>query len=273
MPVDHSHPYAIHSASECDRLERQAVLAGIEKHLRFVPVLPGARILDAGCGSGSMTRLFGARHPDAQVTGVDLRVDYLTYARQRAAREELRNLDFHEGDILRLPFPDATFDVVWSKYVLQWVKAPQAAIAEFARVTKPDGFVVCCNYDGFGVTHWPQDKDLQPLIERVFPRIVDPFIGRKLAPWFHAAGLVDVAVDFEPDRLFTVVGSIDPARRQNWGEQWTAARPYIADILGGEAAADQLSAAFLAYQDRVDSSSYTALYFVRGHPPGGTRCG
>lgn len=267
MPPDPSRPYAIHSASECDRLERQAVLAGIEDHLRFVPVRLGAQILDAGCGSGSMARLFAARHPGSQVTGVDLRTDYLAYARERAAREGLRNLDFREGDIFRLPLPDATFDVVWSKYVLQWVKAPQAAIAELVRVTKPGGLVVCCNYDGFGVTHWPEDQGLQPLVGRVFPEIADPFIGRKLAPLFHAAGLVDIAVDFEPDRLFNIIGRIDPERRQNWVEQWTAARPYIARILGSEAAADQLSAAFLAFQDRPDSSSYTALYFVRGRRP------
>ena len=264
IAVDHSRPYAIHSASECERLERQAALAGIEHHLRFVPVRTGARVLDAGCGSGSMARLFAARHPHAQVTGVDLCADYLAYARERAAREGLRNLDFREGDIFRLPFPGATFDVVWSKYVLQWVKAPQAAIAEFARVAKPDGLVVCCNFDGFGITHWPEDPALQPLVERVFPRLVDPFVGRKLAPIFREAGLVDIAVDFEPDRLFTVVGSIDPARRQNWVEQWTAGRPYVAGILGSEPAADALTAAFLAYQDRADSCSYTALYFVRG---------
>jgi hypothetical protein len=43
-----------------------------------------------------------------------------------------------------------------------------------------------------------------------------------------------------------------------------AGRPYVAGILGSEAAADALTAAFLAYQDRADSCSYTALYFVRG---------
>jgi hypothetical protein len=42
-------PYAIHSDSECDRLEKQAVLAGLENHLRHVPVPKTARILDAGC--------------------------------------------------------------------------------------------------------------------------------------------------------------------------------------------------------------------------------
>ena len=82
--------------------------------------------------------------------------------------------------------------------------------------------------------------------------------------------MIDIAVDFEPDRLFTAIGSIDPARRQNWVEQWTTGRPYVAGILRSEAAADALTAAFLAYQDRADSCSYTALYFVRGRRLDGT---
>jgi ubiquinone/menaquinone biosynthesis C-methylase UbiE len=259
-----SRPYAIHSAAECDRLERQAALARLPDHLRFVPIPSQAHVLDAGCGTGSMTRLLATTHHDAQVVGIDLQADYIAYAAERANQEGLHNIEFRQGDIFSLPFAEATFDVVWSKYVLQWVKSPQAAVAEFARVTKPDGLVVCCNFDGFGLTHWPEDPALQPLVERVFRRLVDPFVGRKLAPIFREAGLVDIAVDFEPDRLFTVVGSIDPARRQNWGEQWMAGRPYIAEILGSEAAADALTAAFLAYQDRADSCSYAALYFVRG---------
>jgi hypothetical protein len=73
-----------------------------------------------------------------------------------------------------------------------------------------------------------------------------------------------VAVHFEPDRLFTIVGQIDAERRRNWVEQLTAARPHIARILGGERAADKFVEAFLGFQDRPDTSSYTALFFVRG---------
>jgi SAM-dependent methyltransferase len=264
MPNRPERPYAIHSERECERLERQAALAGLPEHLRFLTVPRRARVLDAGCGSGSMARLLAARHPDAEVVGTDLRADYLAFARERAAREGLANLAFREGDVRRLPFADRCFDVVWSKYLLQWVDDPERAIAEFRRVTRPGGVVVCCNFDGFAVTHWPPDPVLQPLVERVFPALVDTAIGRKMAPMFAAAGLRDIAVDFERDRLFTVIGAIDAERRWNWVEQLTAARPYIARTLGGEAEADAMIAAFLAYQDRPDTCSYTALYFVRG---------
>jgi SAM-dependent methyltransferase len=262
---DQSRVYAIHSSRECDRLEHQAKLAGLEDHLARLAGLPApTSILDAGCGSGSMARMLAGKFPAARVVGVDLRPDYLEYARTRAQTEGLDNLTFEQGDIFRLPFSAASFDLVWSKYVLQWTKDPAAAVVEFHRVTKPGGSVVCCNFDGFAVTHWPEDPALQGDAERVFSGLVDPYVGRKMAAFFADAGLTDIAVDFEPDRLFTVVGQIDPDRRQNWVEQLTAAHPHIVRILGGKPEAEAFVEAFLRFNDRSDTSSYTALYFTRG---------
>ena len=263
----HSRPYAIHSVAECDRLERQASLAGLPDHLRFLPIPSQARVLDAGCGTGSMARLLAMTHRNAQIVGIDVRADYVAYAAERASQEGLHNIEFRQGDIFKLPFADATFDVVWSKYVLQWVKEPLLAIAEFRRVTKVGGVVVCANFDGFAVTHWPEDPTLQPQLEEVVPQLVDVFIGRKMASMFLDAGLADIEVDFEPDRLFTVIGTIDPDRRQNLADQLSAARSYITKILGGEHEADQFAADFLRYYDDPETCSYTTLYFVRGAVP------
>jgi SAM-dependent methyltransferase len=239
----------------------------IADHLRFVPVPPRARILDAGCGSGSMTRLLASTYPDAEVVGIDLRADYISYARERASQEGLHNIEFQQVNIFNLPFAESTFDIVWSKYVLQWVKTPHLAVGEFRRVTKHGGVAVCANFDGFAVTHWPEDPTLQPKLEQIFPQLVDPFIGRKMVPMFIGAGFTNISAEFEPDRLFTVIGAIDEERRRNWVEQLTTARPYIAQILGSEQQADEFANAFVAYQDRPDTCSYTALYFVRGTIP------
>jgi SAM-dependent methyltransferase len=267
--ADGSRPYAIHSDSECDRLEQQAALAGLENHLRHVPVPETAHILDAGCGSGAMSRCFGSRYAHASVIGVDIRDDYVSYAQSRAIEDGLRNVEFRQGSVFNLPFATASFDVVWSKYVMQWINEPERAVAEFRRVTKPGGVVVCCNFDGFAVTHYPEDEALQRQILSVFPRLVDVYIGRKTAPIFHTCGLIDISVVFEPDSLFTTVGSIDPERRANWVVQLTAARPHIAKILGSDEMAREFSDSFIRYYDRPDTSSYTALYFVRGWVPEG----
>jgi SAM-dependent methyltransferase len=265
--ADQIRPYAIHSDSECDRLERQAALAGLENHLRHIPVSETAHILDAGCGSGAMTRCFGSRYAAASVIGVDIRDDYVSYARDRASQEGLQNVEFRQGSVFNLPFATASFDVVWSKYVMQWIDEPEKAVAEFRRVTKPGGVVVCCNFDGFAVTHYPEDKALQRQILTVFPGLVDVYIGRKTAHIFHTCGLIDISVVFEMDSLFTTVGSIDPQRRENWVAQLAAARPHIAKILGSDAMAREFGDSFIRYYDRPDTSSYTALYFVRGRVP------
>jgi hypothetical protein len=114
------------------------------------------------------------------------------------------------------------------------------------------------------VTRWPEDPTLQDNAERVFSGLVDPFVGRKMADFFARAGLMENAVNFEPDRLLMVVGQIDPDRRLKWVEQLAAARPHIARIIGGAREADDFVEAFPRFNDRRDTSSNTALYFVRG---------
>lgn len=169
--------YAIHTDEECERLDAQALLGGVSDHLRHVPAQPGMRILDAGCGSGSMAREIARAAPETITVGIDLRDKYIDHARMRATAEGLQNLTFQTGDVRELPFPEGTFDIVWTKYLLQWVAEPMLAMREFARVLKPGGLLVSANFDGFAVTHEPPDPAIQPMTEFVFSNLVDPFIG------------------------------------------------------------------------------------------------
>jgi SAM-dependent methyltransferase len=226
--------YAIHSDGECERLEAQALLAGVSDHVIHVPAQPGMRILDAGCGSGSMAREIAKAASGSTVLGIDLRDKYVDYARRRAQAEGLQNLTFEAGDVRALPFPDGAFDIVWTKYLLQWVAEPMRAVRKFARVRRPGGVLVTANFDGFAVTHEPPDPAIQPMTEFVFGGLVDPFIGRKMAGMCRAAGLIDIDVKMEVDRVFTVIGKIDPDRRHNWEIQLSAARDRIAELLGSQ---------------------------------------
>jgi SAM-dependent methyltransferase len=261
---ERSLPYVIHSDEECERLEAQARLAHIEDHLRHLPVAGVKRILDVGCGSGSMSRLIARTFPNVEVVGVDLREQYLDYARARARQEGIDNLSFERGDVFGLPFADASFDLVWSKYLLQWLREPKAALAEFKRVTRAGGHVVSCDYVGFVVDHYPIDPELERKLRDITTLLVDVNIGRKVAPYMIALGFHDVEVAIETDTLFTVIGSIDAQRRQNLQTQFQAMAPHVIGILGSEANVKELTDRILAHYDDPATCSYTALHFTRG---------
>ena len=262
-----SKPYVIGHDEEHERLERQARIGRIEDHLKKFSFSTDAVILDAGCGSGSMTRLLAKAAPDGRTVGLDASEHYLDYARARAQDEGIENIRFEAGDIFSLPFEDDSFDLVWCKYVFQWVNNPVHAVEEFRRVTRPGGKIVGCNFDGFSVTHYPVDESFQNDVERVFNHLVDPNVGRKMFSMFHRAGLEDIKVDFEPDATFTVAGAIDDERRQNWVDQFRAAFKSIAQCLGSEEAAKEFVDRFLAHHDREDTFTTCALYFVEGVVP------
>lgn len=256
--------YAIDSDQECQRLELQARLSGVERHLSLLSVPEQGRILDIGCGSGSMTRAMARAHPTAQVVGIDIRSNYLEFARARAAEEKLDNVRFVEADVFALPFGDGEFDTVWSKYLFQWLKDPAPAIEEAARILKPGGQLVSADLVDFVIEHHPADPEFDALARRVMPQFVDVGVGRRIAPKLLAMGFADVSVTIETDRLFTVVGAIDPERRWNWEVQWRAARPRLAQILDGEAAADAFIARFFRHHDDPSTCTFTALYLTRG---------
>ena len=261
---DRSMPYVIHSDEECERLELQARLSNIAGHLRHLPIAGAHRVLDVGCGSGSMSRLIAKIFPDVEVVGVDVREQYVDFARARAREESLDNLTYQSADAFALPFQDANFDLVWSKYLLQWLREPKTALAEFKRVTKPGGHVVSCDYAGFMVEHYPIDPELERKVREVTSLLVDVNIGRKVPAYMIALGFRNVQVDIEMDTLFTVIGRIDPERRQNVEIQFQAMRPHLTKILGSEESVDRLLERFLAHYDDPATCSFTSLYFTSG---------
>jgi ubiquinone/menaquinone biosynthesis C-methylase UbiE len=120
--------YVIHSDEEPLRLERQALLYGTADDLRFLAPGPSDRVLDAGCGSGSMTRAIARALPNGEALGLDREHKYIDFARRKAKSEQIENATFEVDDVLSIPFTDGTFDLLWSKHLLQWIGQRRQAL-------------------------------------------------------------------------------------------------------------------------------------------------
>ncbi|WDD91787.1 methyltransferase domain-containing protein [Burkholderia sp. FERM BP-3421] len=96
-------------------------------------------VLDVACGPGLVANAF-AEHA-AHVTGLDLTPDMIEEARRRQPAT-LDNLDWRVGDIRALPFADASFSVVLTRYTFHHFLDPQAALREMMRVCRPGGRIL-----------------------------------------------------------------------------------------------------------------------------------
>ena len=175
--------------------------ASTDRLLEWSRITAGQRVLDIGCGVGT-TAIRLAREHGAQVVAADIAPLMRTRAQRNvAAAGVVGHVQVEEADILALPYPDASFDVVIAEAVTMFVDRPRAA-AELARVCKPGGRVLATEFC------WrkpPTDKAREVFLGQVCP-------GLRFdteAEWvgiYSNAGLEDVRTEMGPFAMMTARG-------------------------------------------------------------------
>lgn len=109
----------------------------LEQIRKRKPVDSRTRVLDVGCGAGFLSNEL-ARH-GLRINAVDLSTESLKVA---AAHDTTKSVVYETADAGRLPYPDASFDVVTALDFLEHVENPREIIREFSRVLKPGGIFI-----------------------------------------------------------------------------------------------------------------------------------
>ncbi|WP_405853346.1 methyltransferase domain-containing protein [Streptomyces sp. NBC_00090] len=225
------------------------------------------RVLDVGAGPGHIAEAVHRARPEAEVTAFDGNPERLAAGTGSPDGAALLR---RSGDARALPFEDGSFDLVYSRLMLQYVAERERVVAEMARVTRPGGRVVLFDLDGQLVWHDPMGPELRaaldPVTEALAASGFDPHTGRRLFGLARRAGLTDLEVRVDPYHL--IAGRIDPVEREQWALKLDIARPLIARALGGStAAADGAVEAFLAHLDSEETLTYSVAFTVTGRRP------
>jgi SAM-dependent methyltransferase len=112
--------------------------------VRFAGVRDGDVVLDVGSGTGAVASSLRDTFANVRVNGIDASEEFVRFARKIVADPRIQ---FEVGDAQQLPFQNATFDVVLSLLVLNFVPDAARAVREILRVTRPKGVFAAAVWD------------------------------------------------------------------------------------------------------------------------------
>jgi ubiquinone/menaquinone biosynthesis C-methylase UbiE len=175
-----------------------------ERLLDVAGLRPGERVLDLGCGTGTLAIGAGQRQPTATIVGLDADPGMLEQARRKSQAAGVE-LQLDQGSATDLPYPDGSFDVVLSSLLFHHLDrdAKKAAAREIGRVLAPGGRLALADWGA------PSDPFMRALFVTI--QLVDGFdttadnVAGRLPDILRCAGLADVR---ERERLRTVYGSL-----------------------------------------------------------------
>jgi ubiquinone/menaquinone biosynthesis C-methylase UbiE len=191
-----------HDATIADQFSRQAAQfaasavhhnqAALDLLVEAAGPRPEEISLDVACGPGSVVAAFAQRLHKAE--GLDTTEAMLDEARKLAAREGLRNVAWHRGDVYELPFEHGAFDIVSCRYAFHHLLEPARALAEMVRVCRDGGRIVLCdafasddpaNAAAFNamertMANWPRASTVFPLfLSKAAIHMVSAFAARQ----------------------------------------------------------------------------------------------
>jgi ubiquinone/menaquinone biosynthesis C-methylase UbiE len=162
--------------------------------VQFVGIERGDRVLDVGCGTGSLTFAIAEKRRPSKIVGIDPSAGFIHYARSQSADARLK---LAVGDAQSLCFTDGAFDKTMSLLVIGFLPDAAVAVKEMRRVTKTSGIVATCWWDAgpeneFHQRIWDAISAVDPSRKRPSGGPMAYGSPDALLSLWNSAGLVDV---------------------------------------------------------------------------------
>ena len=155
-------------------------------------------ILEAGCGVGAQTKIIAPKNPDSNFISIDISKESVNEAEKLINSLGIKNVEFRQADLFKLPFNNETFDGIVVCFVLEHLHNPLQALNELKRVLKKEGTLIVIEGDHGSTFFYPDSQqahlaiDCQVQLQKQCGG--NSNIGRELYPLLDSAGFSGVSV-------------------------------------------------------------------------------
>ncbi|MCW5313797.1 methyltransferase domain-containing protein [Nostoc sp. KVJ3] len=165
----------------------------------FKPYLrPGMNLLDCGCGPGTIALGLAKAIAPGMLTGIDREISQIRIAAESSFSQGVSNTNFLEGNIYSLPFPDNSFDAIFSHALFEHLQEPVQALGELRRILKPGGIVGLRSPDWGGCLITPTIPEMDKAITYYKwlheQNNGNPYVGRELRALLRETGFSNIKV-------------------------------------------------------------------------------
>jgi ubiquinone/menaquinone biosynthesis C-methylase UbiE len=218
--MKYDHPYLMENDQEAFRLEVKTDPDAVRKQAQICGIGAGARVLDAGCGSGKTTDiLYDMIQPGGTIVGVDFSHDRISFAKNKYGRKK-PGMEFRVMD-LRKPLNGlGQFDFIWIRFVLEYfLEGAKDIVTTLAGSLAPGGTMCLLDLDYNSMSHYPIKPEMEMVLKMIVQKMMhsynfDPYAGRKLYAYLYDQGFRDIEVNMIAHHL--IYGDLSDSDDFNW---------------------------------------------------------
>jgi len=211
--------YLMENPEEATRLDMKTDPDAVRKQAQICGIGAGARILDAGCGSGKTTAvLHDMIQPGGTIVGVDFAQDRISFAQSSYGGKP--GIEFRLMD-LREPLDElGQFDFIWMRFVLEhYREGAQEIITMVSESLAPEGTLCLLDLDYNCLSHYPIKPEMERVLQMLMHQMMysynfDPYVGRKLYTYLYDQDFRNIEVNLIPHHL--IYGNLGDSDEFNW---------------------------------------------------------
>jgi SAM-dependent methyltransferase len=213
--TDETYQHGHHASVVADHAKRTAEVCAAF----FMPLLTsGMRVLDVGCGPGTITAGLARRVAPGETIGIDMSPGVIETAKALVKGEPTDGLSFEVGNVYQPRFAADSFDAIFAHQVLQHLRRPSEALLRMRALLASGGVIGVREVDWGGTTFYPDNPGMRRFLELYYELARrnggEPNAGRHLRRWFREAGFAETRVST------STTCYADAAATREWGETY-----------------------------------------------------